>query len=134
MGAIGFTGPFWIYFKRAADKKTFRSVAVFLVRAVILLIFAAFGNIGSIKKSKILLLKFSIINIIMLLFGIAQIIVTNVVDCENDPDNSFSFLCSNSEGAYYAPMILLLAVNLCGAVFGLILRYVIVHDTKGNYY
>ncbi|EGC38674.1 hypothetical protein DICPUDRAFT_91384 [Dictyostelium purpureum] len=72
----------------------------------------------------------------MLAFGIAQIIVTNLqlVDCGKESDSSFSFLCSTGKGAYYVPMAILLFINLCGGVFGIVCRHLIDNDQKGNYY
>ncbi|KAF2070370.1 hypothetical protein CYY_008313 [Polysphondylium violaceum] len=134
---IGLTVPYWIYMKYAIDDNAYVGMAIYIVSAVILIILAILAFVGSIKKMRSLLLYFAIVMIVMLIFGIVQIIITNldIANCDDSGvDDNFSFLCAISKPAYYVPMAILLFINLFGAVVSLILRYKLAHDTDGKYY
>eukprot|EP01133_Synstelium_polycarpum_P000162 gene162-192_t len=133
---IGLTVPYWIYMKIAIDNEAWVGMAIYIISAVILLILAFLGIFGAIKKNRGVLLYFAIVMIVMLLFGIAQIIVTalDVAGCGSDSDSNFSFLCSRSTAGYYAPVAVLLFINLFGAIVAICLRWKLDHDTDGNYY
>ncbi|GAM27889.1 hypothetical protein SAMD00019534_110650 [Acytostelium subglobosum LB1] len=133
---ICLTIPFWIYMKYAADDSAWVAFAIYIISAIILIILAIIGIFGSIKKNQTLLLYFALVNIVMLAFGIAQLIVTaqNLKNCSNDGSNNFSFLCSKNTSGYYVPVALLLFINLTGAIASLILRWQQDKDTPGNYY
>ncbi|EFA85489.1 hypothetical protein PPL_01446 [Heterostelium album PN500] len=132
---IGLTVPYWIYLKYAVDDSAWVAFAIYLISALLLIFLAFIGIFGAVKKNRGLLLYFAVVMIIMLLFAVAQIIVTtlDLTDC-SDKGNNFSFLCSRNSAGYYAPVAVLLFINLFGAIVALVLRWKLVHDTSGNYY
>ncbi|KYQ88953.1 hypothetical protein DLAC_10542 [Tieghemostelium lacteum] len=133
---LGLTVPYWIYLKQSVDNEAWVALGIYIASALILIILAVLAFIGAIKKNRGILLYFAVVMIVMLVFGIAQIIVTNldITGCGGDANDNFSFLCSLSSVAYYLPMALLLFVNLLGAIVALVLRWRLNHDTSGKYY
>ncbi|GAM18429.1 hypothetical protein SAMD00019534_016040, partial [Acytostelium subglobosum LB1] len=128
------TIPYWIYIKYAADNSAWVALALYIVSCVILLILALIGTLGSIKKSRGLLLYFAVVMIIMLLFGIAQIIVTSLDVAGCKEGGNFTFLCSTNTAGYYVPVAIILFINLIGGIIALVLRWKLNNDQPKNFY
>ncbi|GAM20426.1 hypothetical protein SAMD00019534_036010 [Acytostelium subglobosum LB1] len=131
----GLTAPYFIYMVEAYNVKAWLAFGLYIASAFILLVLAVIGLISAIKKNRGLLLYFAMTNMVMLIFGVAQIIVTSLTltNCD-DENNNFNFLCSKNTAGYFAPVAVLLFINLIATVFSLVLRWKLVNDTKGDYY
>eukprot|EP01101_Sappina_pedata_P000243 TRINITY_DN10247_c0_g1_i1.p1 TRINITY_DN10247_c0_g1~~TRINITY_DN10247_c0_g1_i1.p1 ORF type:complete len:164 (-),score=32.95 TRINITY_DN10247_c0_g1_i1:120-611(-) len=115
------TGPFYYYISVAPDDEV--NVSFFAISASMLMILSILGFIGAIKKWKPVLLYFSLIMLVMVMFTVAQITLTFVAlsNC-GDVDDFFHFMCEINEIVYFAHSTVIIVIGLVCAVCAFMLR------------
>jgi len=125
---------FWVFFVYAVESTNYAMLALYLISAIMLVIFCIFGLVGVWKKSRYLLLMFIIAMVMMMCFLIVQIIIyfINYHTCSIGQQYSYVFPCSFNVGVYLAPTIIALIIFFCAAVFATIHRKQLDDEIKGT--
>jgi len=129
------TGPYWYYI--AVNSSSGVNDAFFVISAVTLLILGTLGIVGALKKHKGILLYFGLIMLVMVMFTMAQVVLTFIAlsNCA-DKSSFFSFMCNINEIVYFAHSTVIIIVALVCSVLAFMLRWRLkkIEEDPDNYY